>query len=441
MDRAPLSAEAATSRGPAAATPRNVVDMTTAPGLSAADVAGPLPPIPSRRHAETADPSWGLRPPVAFAFAYHTWADAVRRDLSWSADQMAAHLIADGGVPSVVVSDPLRSRLGRFKRRDIPPAAGLESGSTRRLVRPFRWRRADLEGKATVAAYRRFDWWLSRQVPDPRDTVLVTCHPVHAAVADRQHWRDVVYYAWDDWLEYPPFASRRRLYAWSYAQISRRDVNVIGVSPAVVSHIGARRGSVVPNGVRPDDYRNLPPPPAWFRDVRRPIALYAGALEHRVDVDGLVATARGLRDWSIVLVGPLLEPELFRALANEPNVHIHSPVPRPEVLAMATAADVCIIPHRDTPMSRAMSPLKLYEYLGAGTPVVASDLPPMRGVSDRCILVHAGDAMAPAIRHAATMSPQTEGERREFLKQHSWDARYAVWVQAALGSEIAVNAT
>ena len=48
---------------------------------------------------------------------------------------------------------------------------------------------------------------------------------------------------------------------------------------------------------------------------------------------------------------------------------------------MARAAQVCLVPHRETPMSRAMSPLKLYEYLGAGSPVVATDLPPIRGVS------------------------------------------------------------
>ncbi|GAB3048384.1 hypothetical protein GCM10027053_03150 [Intrasporangium mesophilum] len=372
-------------------------------------------------------------PSVVFAFAYHTWADAVRRDFSWSADQMARHLLADDRVPSVVVSDPLRSRLARMRRRDIEPDRGFPDDPSRTLVRPLRWRRGDTTGMSTATAYSAFDWWLGGQVTDPASSVLVTCHPVHAAVADRTRWRDVVYYAWDDWLEYPPFEPSRRLYAWSYAQMARRDVHVIGVSKAVVGHVGSHRTTVVPNGIAPGDFHALPPVPSWFSELDRPVAFYAGALERRVDVDVLRRAARDLPDWTLVLVGPMHEPDLFRALSDEPNVQIRPPVPRSQALAMAAASEVCLIPHRETPMSRAMSPLKLYEYLGAGRPVVASDLPPLRDVSDRCLIVSPGDPIAPAILQAADLPRQTEAERSEFYASHSWAQRYAVWRSAVLG--------
>jgi glycosyltransferase involved in cell wall biosynthesis len=127
------------------------------------------------------------------------------------------------------------------------------------------------------------------------------------------------------------------------------------------------------------------------------------------------------------------EPDLFAPLSQETNVHVQGPVSRAEALSMAVAADVCLIPHRETPMSRAMSPLKLYEYLGAGRPVVATDLPPMREVSDRCILVPAGTSMADAIRTAAQLPPLTDRGLRAFRDAHSWDQRYAIWRHAALG--------
>ena len=435
--QAPLPA--ARAAPPAELTSRPVGLSPVPAGLVAdSDREGWVEGAPTRADDDSPQPL-GASPSVAFAFAYHTWADAARRDFSWSADQMAVHLLADSSVLSVVVSDPLRSRLSRVKRHDIAPAEGFPRDRSRTLVRPFQWRRHDAVNMSAARAYSRFDRWLSRQAPERGATVLVTCHPVHAAVADRRHWRDVVYYAWDDWLEYPPFEGARPLYAWSYAEMTRRDVHVIGVSQAVVHHVGAARSTVVPNGVSPDDYRALPPAPTWFSALRRPLAFYAGALERRVDVDGLVRLARDLPDWTVVLVGPMHEPELFHGLSGEPNVHVRGAVPRQQVLAMAAAADVCLIPHRETPMSRAMSPLKLYEYLGAGTPVVATDLPPMRGVSERCILVSSGEPMAPAIRRAAAMPPQSDEHLREFFDRHSWDERYATWRRAALGFELPGN--
>ena len=168
----------------------------------------------------------------------------------------------------------------------------------------------------------------------------------------------------------------------------QRDVNVIGVTQAIVDRIGARRGSVVPNGISAGDYERLGPLPSWFAELSRPIALYAGSLEDRVDVAAVEQCARDLPDWTVVLVGHLTAPSLFTLLAARPNVVVRGREPRSSVLAMMSASDVCLIPHRRTPMCPwQWSPLKLYEYLGAGAPVCATDLPPMRGVSDRCMLV------------------------------------------------------
>jgi hypothetical protein len=100
---------------------------------------------------------------------------------------------------------------------------------------------------------------------------------------------------------------------------------------------------------------------------------------------------------------------------------------------MMAASDVCLIPHRRTPMSVAMSPLKLYEYLGAGAPVVATDLPPLRGVSDRCLLIKPGSALAPAVLAAAALPAASGEEVAAFRQQNDWSRRYQSWRAAALG--------
>jgi teichuronic acid biosynthesis glycosyltransferase TuaH len=373
---------------------------------------------------------------VVYALAYQTWADGAGRGMSWSADRMAANLCADPEVASLLVADPLRSQASRLRRLGQPASVGFPDDPTRAFVRPRRWRRADSHDlQTTVGDYVSLDRRLQRHSRSRRmdSPVLVTCHPVLAAVADRDVWADVVYYGWDDWLSFPPFAPSRELISWSYGEMAAGDVHVIGVTEAIVERIGARRGSVVPNGVSAADFENLGDLPEWFTRLEGPVAFYAGSLEERIDVAGLMSVALDLPDWTFVLVGYLAAPELFVDLARLPNVMVLPLEPRPVILAMMAAADVCLVPHRRTPMTVAMSPLKLFEYLGAGAPVVATDLPPMRGISDRCLLVEPGQPLAPAIVEAATLPESTTAELAAFRERHDWSHRYRDWRAAALG--------
>lgn len=376
-------------------------------------------------------------PAVVLALAFHTWADGMSRQMSWSADRVAERLCADPAVPTVLVANPLRSQLSRLRRRHTTPDAGFPDDPTRMLVQPHRWRRRDAADRSsTSSAYRRLDRWLAR-LASARGLdrpVLVSCHPVLAAVADPDAWSDVVYYGWDDWLTFPPLARARDLMAWSYRRMRERDVKVIGVTRAIVDRVGAARSAVVPNGISAVDHEAAGATPAWFDEVPRPVAFYAGALEDRVDVGALVALARDLPRWNVVLVGPLQRPDLFAGLEDLPNVRIHDREPRPSVLAMMESADVCLVPHRRTPMSEAMSPLKLFEYLACGAAVVASDLEPMRGVSDRCLLVEPGAPLAPAVLEAASMPPVSDEELARIRRENDWSSRYRAWRAAALGA-------
>ncbi len=256
--------------------------------------------------------------------------------------------------------------------------------------------------------------------------------PVLAAVADQDRWADVVYYGWDDWLSYWRLRHARELMTWSYRQMAERQVRVIGVTEAIVDRIGSPRSAVVPNGISAVDHESPAPPPAWFAELTGPVALYAGTMQERVDVDALVRCAVDLPAWTFVLVGPLQDPLLFAELSRLPNVHIRPSEPRAAVLSMMAAAQVCLVPHRRTPMTEAMSPLKLYEYLASGAVVVATDLPPLRGVSERVLLVEPGAAWAPAVLAAARVPAASAGELASIRAEHDWSERYRTWRDAAL---------
>jgi glycosyltransferase involved in cell wall biosynthesis len=183
--------------------------------------------------------------------------------------------------------------------------------------------------------------------------------------------------------------------------------------------------AVVPNGVDPELWADPPRPPDWWLRLPGPRLLYIGTLDRRLDVEAAVAVARAWPRGTVVLVGRRTEPERLRAAAVEPNVVIHDAVGRDQVAALAHAADVCLLPHRRTALTEAMSPLKLYEYLASGSPIVATDLEPVRRAGGPIVRVEpVGDFVA-AVRDALALDPVPERERLALISRNSWARRSA----------------
>jgi glycosyltransferase involved in cell wall biosynthesis len=365
---------------------------------------------------------------VVIALGYRTWADGLKVGYAFPPERISVQLRDDATIPQILLANPYRSRLSRWMPGRITPPP-FSTDPSRRLVHPYRWRRSDpTTVAASVRTYRRLDRWLRAQT-DPLDSVLVTSHPVLAAVADQEAWRDVTYYAWDDFRGIP---GMRELFDWAYRTLAENDVNLVAVTEAIVRVIGAARSIVVPNGILASEYDEAGPVPQWFTALPGRVAFYAGSLQRRIDVGALTALARDLGpDWTVALVGPMQDPEWFRGLEAEPNVVIHGPEPRTRILSMMAAADVCLVPH--IAGTEDMSPLKVYEYLGAGAPVVATDLEPMRGLSTRCLLVPAGESLTQPVLEAAALPAADPEEVTAFRAEHDWTARYQAWRMAVLG--------
>ena len=119
-------------------------------------------------------------------------------------------------------------------------------------------------------------------------------------------------------------------------------------------------------------------PPAGMTDLPRPILGVIGGINAKLDLTLLAELAERRPDWSLALVGPLSyglddgEVTRLRALRN---VHFLGPVPPERVPATIAACDVCLIPYRLNEQTRHVNPLKVYEYLAAGKPVVGTALP------------------------------------------------------------------
>ncbi|MGH9442709.1 MAG: glycosyltransferase, partial [Thermoanaerobaculia bacterium] len=112
-----------------------------------------------------------------------------------------------------------------------------------------------------------------------------------------------------------------------------------------------------------------------------PVAVYVGALARWVDFRLLAAAAADLPEWQFVLYGEALDGQFEGSgLGGLPNVKFRGAIEHGAVPEALSAADVGMIPFRVTPVTDCVSPLKMYEYLAAGRPVVSTAMAETREV-------------------------------------------------------------
>ena len=121
--------------------------------------------------------------------------------------------------------------------------------------------------------------------------------------------------------------------------------------------------------------------------------MFTGAISAiKLDMALLTELARSRPDWSLALVGPvgLGDPHTdVGALAAEPNVHLLGKRAYEELPGVLRGADAGLIPYVRSELTASIFPMKVYEYLAAGLPVVATPLPALEGVADVAVAADA----------------------------------------------------
>ncbi len=130
-------------------------------------------------------------------------------------------------------------------------------------------------------------------------------------------------------------------------------------------------------------------------------------------------------DKSFVLVGPVFA-ELPEAIRHAPNVYFPGKVRFSDAPRVLKGFDLCIIPFKKDEHSAAVFPLKLFEYLGAGKPVVISDFnPDLADFAENAVAMCASPAaFAGAIQEALENDSEARRtERLDIAAQNTWQHR------------------
>jgi len=182
------------------------------------------------------------------------------------------------------------------------------------------------------------------------------------------------------------------------AKVKEQEIATLHLSDAILcpSHVtrdyiaslGLSRKlvTVIPNGVSPSDFSSSPLP---IREGRIPVLLYIGTL---ADWQGLDIVIKALpqilekHPIQLKIVGrgrsrqrKLLAKQI-RKLGLEEHVSLQPAVPHHEIPALIASADICIAPLglNDRNVTQGACPIKVLEYMAAGRPLLASNMPIVR---------------------------------------------------------------
>jgi teichuronic acid biosynthesis glycosyltransferase TuaH len=234
-----------------------------------------------------------------------------------------------------------------------------------------------------------------------------------------------IFEAVDNWLNHSSYQKHKTRLTEAYDIVKNQADLIFTVSQNLV-HFFDDQPNVywIPNGV---DLKHYTQKFALFNrdiaDVPKPIIGYIGVIQDRVDLDLIRYLAQANPKKSIVLVGPVwsAQDETRKSLDNLDNVYFLGYKSYKEAPMYIQQFDIGIIPHRAAEFSASTNPMKMYEYLACGKPVVATENSGTDNLEGMVAVASSPEDFDKKINDLLDSDDQDKQEqRKEFVKKHSW---------------------
>jgi glycosyltransferase involved in cell wall biosynthesis len=306
-----------------------------------------------------------------------------------------------------------------FRRETAEAGSALPEGLHVHNPRMWPWFSSPVDRRINRFLLARQLVPLARSLEPP--PVALTTIPIVADLVGALPVRRWVYYCVDDFGTWPGLDSRplRRM----EDDLVRRIDRVIAVSEALQRKLAGlgRTAPLLTHGVDVDFWRapGSGRPLPQLDGLERPLVVFWGVSDRRMDLRVLGRVANDLPRGTVVLAGPEDDPD--PTLAGLKRLVRLGTLPFGRLPRLAAEAAVLIMPYADLPVTRAMQPLKLKEYLATGKPVVVRTLPATLGWADCADLADTPEAFAAAVlRRLQTGLPEEQRAARGRLAGESW---------------------
>lgn len=261
--------------------------------------------------------------------------------------------------------------------------------------------------------------------------VAWSCVPLFAEYLDTTEHVLTVFDAVDNWAEHPTYAAYKQRLLKNYGMIGKKSDIIFSVAQHIIDTLfpGHPHAHHIPNGVDAEHYRKPMAEPAELAAISHPRIGYVGVIQKRVDLELIARAAKERPNYQFIFVGPVWPDADVSPVKELVNVHFISQQPYESLPGFMQHFDVCVIPHTIDEFVKSMNPLKLYEYLAAGKPVVTTGvagLEPFKG------LVHVAQTPSAFISYLdqalTENSPDEVSARQQSADTHTWKSRIEAMV-------------
>lgn len=263
-----------------------------------------------------------------------------------------------------------------------------------------------------------------------RDPILWSFVPQAEVLIDSLHPSKVLYYIDDD------HAAKEGIDAASFLaaedRFARRADVVMASAPELVTRMQKLSENVhyAPNVADTRMFAAALEPGPVDAELARcphPLIVFVGAiLAAKIDLELVVAMARLRPEWTFAFVGPIGPGDPHTnvdALRGESNIRLLGPRPYELLPDVLRGADAAIVPYRLDGEMRSVFPMKTYEYLAAGLPVVSTPLDTLEDVQEIAKAPDAARFIAALQDALDDDSPAARARRSRGAQSHSWESR------------------
>ncbi len=309
------------------------------------------------------------------------------------------------------------------------------------FFRPTKWWPNTLERgrKANEFSFRQQVKSAAHKLGITRPLLWINAHSAHHLLGQMDE-SATIYDITDDWISAQQSNAARELLVRQDADLCARADATIVCSQRLfdMKTSLAKNLFLVPNGVDLQHYAGVAAGTTAVEvstcGWNHPVLGYVGTVHpERVDVALVEAVARAFPQGTVALVGPNLLGEAgSKPLATLKNVVLTGAVSYAKVPAFLSTFDVCLVPHLESEFTESLNPIKLWEYLATGKPVVSTNVAGFRDFSALCHIASGAQDFVAAC-HAAlsenaahqTASHQNAAQaaRLDAAQNNSWKAR------------------
>jgi len=154
---------------------------------------------------------------------------------------------------------------------------------------------------------------------------------------------------------------------------------------------------------------------------------FTGGIGDWVDLDIVYQAAKQQEDIVYLFIGPI-DTKVDESILTQDNIIFLGSKPYADLPRYLPFFDICIIPFKINELTKSVNPIKLYEYLSTGIPVISTSIPEVVTYDSVVSIVEDAETLLKEINNLLTLDEATKtkmkAKRQEIGKENSWDARW-----------------